>query len=417
MNAEFIAVGTEIILGDIANSHARYLSTEFAKMGIGVYYHTAVGDHLERIVSQIRQAMERSQVIVITGGLGPTDDDLTRTAVAGAVGLPLVYDEEAFARLIAPYFLKLGRQYLAVHKRQAQRIGDAQFLPNDRGTAPGQYLQWQGRHLFLLPGPPLEMEGMFVNSVRPILENISETGIIISRVLHLFGIGESAAEHQVLDLLQVQTNPTIAPLAGEGEMLFRITAKADNKNQALALIAPVEKEITTRLGNYIYGYDEDTLPFVVLRRLLAMRVKVGFAESCTGGLLTSMIVDLPGSSDVLAGGIIAYHNHVKVAQLGVSEDVLLRDGAVSEVTARQMADGVRIAMRSEYGVSVTGIAGPSGGTEDKPVGLVYVAATDGSTTTVAKHVFPGNRTQVRIRAAKAALKLLLDLLNNFEVKK
>ncbi len=416
VNAEFIAVGTEILLGDIANSHARFLSLEFAKLGIGVYYHAAVGDHLGRIVSQLQLALERSQVIVITGGLGPTDDDLTRNAVAKACDLPLVYDEDAFQSLIVPYFVKLGRPFLDVHKRQAERIGDAKFLPNARGTAPGQYLEWNGRHLFLLPGPPLEMQGMYGDEVKPILEGISGSGSITSRVLHLIGIGESAAEAKVLDILQTQSNPTIAPLAGEGEMLFRITAKSKTKEEALALIAPIEKEITARLGHYIYGYDEDTLSLVVFRRLLEKRVKVGFAESCTGGLLSSMLVDIPGSSEVFAGSVIAYHNEVKVAQLGVSEVVLSHDGAVSEETAKQMAQGIRNRLNCDFGVSVTGIAGPTGGTADKPVGLVYVAATNGQTTTVARHVFPGSRTQVRVRAAKAALKQLLDLLNDTEVK-
>ncbi len=416
MNAEFIAVGTEILLGDIANSHARFLSLEFAKLGIGVYFHTAVGDHLGRIVDQLKLALDRSQVIVITGGLGPTDDDLTRKAVADACRLSLAYDEEAFQALIVPYFERLGRSYLDVHKRQAERIGDAVFLPNSRGTAPGQYLEWEGRHLFLLPGPPLEMQGMYNDEVKPILERIAGSGSITSRVLHLFGIGESAAELKVLDLLRVQSNPTIAPLAGEGEMLFRITAKAETKEEALALIAPVEKEITDRLGHYIYGYDEDTLSLIVFRRLLEMGAKAGFAESCTGGLLSSMLVEIPGSSDVFAGSLVAYQNEVKVEQLGVSEAVIMNDGAVSEETAKQMAQGIRDRLKCDFGVSVTGIAGPTGGTAEKPVGLVYVAATDGKTTKVAKHVFSGSRTQVRVRAAKAALKQLLDLLNDTEVK-
>lgn len=417
MNAEIIGVGTEIILGDIANSHARVLSQELAKLGISVFYHSAVGDHMDRIVGLVQLAMSRSEVIVITGGLGPTEDDLTRNAVAKACDLPLVYDDEAFRSFIEPYFQKLGRSYLEIHRRQAERIGTAEFLPNARGTAPGQYVFINGCHLFLLPGPPLEMIGMFKDSVLSTLVKLTGQGSITSRVMHLFGIGESAAEERIIDLIQAQSNPTIAPLAGEGEMLFRITAKAENQASALALIAPVEREIFARLGDYVYGYDEDTLPSVVMNKLLQANGKVGFAESCTGGLLSSMLVDLPGASEVLAGGIVAYQNESKLTQLHVPAQTLAQYGAVSEEVAIAMAKGVRNVLGCEYGVGVTGIAGPGGGTTEKPVGLVFMAATDGQATKTVRIQVPGNRTQIRIRSAKVALKLLLDLLNYVEVKK
>ncbi len=417
MNAELIAVGTEILLGDIENSHARYLSQEFSKLGISVYHHSAVGDHLGRVVEQVKLALDRSDVIVITGGLGPTDDDVTRKGVADACGLPLCFDEAAYAMHVVPYFDQIGREPKPVQKRQAERVGAAVFLPNERGTAPGQYLEWQGKHLFLLPGPPLEMRGMFASSVRPLLVKIAGTGTIASRVLHLFGIGESAAEAKVLDVLQAQTNPTIAPLAGEGEMLFRITAKADDVAHAKAMIAPVEAEMKARLERYIYGYDEDTLASVAFRRLAKRHARVGFAESCTGGMLSSMLVDLPGSSEVFAGAVVAYDNRVKTDLLGVDQGVLERFGAVSEETAKFMAEGVRRRLVCEIGVGVTGIAGPGGGTDEKPVGLVYVAASDGAVTHVERYVFPGSRAQVRLRAAKAALHMVVNLLNDLEVKK
>lgn len=408
MRAELIAVGTEILLGQIDNSHARFLSEDLATLGISVYFHSAVGDNIDRLATLLQTALSRSDIVILTGGLGPTDDDLTREAVARVAGVSCVYDESAFETHVAPFFRRAGRTAAENNRKQAMRVGDAVFLPNPRGTAPGQYLRTGDTHVFLLPGPPLEMRPMYRESVRPRLLELVGEGVIESRVLHLFGIGESDAETRLKDLLRVQTNPTVAPLASEGEMLFRITAKARSHAEAQALIAPVEREIMDRLGRFVYGFDDDTLATVAQRSLIESGHSVAFAESCTGGLLTSMLVQIPGSSACLRGSVVAYDNAVKVGVLGVDPQTLERDGAVSEAVAGQMAEGVCRQLGADYGVGVTGVAGPGGGTAEKPVGLVYVAVSDLRGTNIVRRVFTGNREQVRIRAAKTALHALLE---------
>ncbi|PWI58243.1 competence/damage-inducible protein A [Sulfoacidibacillus thermotolerans] len=410
LTAELIAVGTEILLGQIENTHARYLSEELAKLGVSVYFHSVVGDNMDRLTELVKLALTRSQVILITGGLGPTGDDVTRDAVADACGVALQFSAQAYEQHVLPYFHRIGKEPADVNRRQALRIGDAEFLPNPRGTAPGQYVRHEGRHLFLLPGPPLEMRPMFEETVLPRLLNLVGSAVIFSRVLHLYGIGESDVESMLLDLLKTQTNPTIAPLASEGEMVLRLTARATTEDEAKALIAPVEKELMQRLGDYVYGFDGVSLASVVFEALRNRQKRVAFAESCTGGLLSSMLVDLPGSSEVFEGSLISYSDRVKARELGVSEELLRTYGAVSEEVARAMAEGVRTVLHTDYGVSVTGIAGPGGGTVDKPVGLVYVAVAGQEGIRVARKVFPGDRMQVRIRSAKLALYQLLQEL-------
>ncbi|MCY0876394.1 MAG: competence/damage-inducible protein A [Firmicutes bacterium] len=408
MNAELIAVGTEILLGQIDNAHARYLSQELAMLGVSVYFHSSVGDNKERATQLIRTALSRSDVIILTGGLGPTVDDLTREAVADACGLPLAFSEEAFAEHVAPYFTRLGRSMPETNRRQAMRVGSAVFLGNPRGTAPGQYLFYEGKHLFLLPGPPLEMRPMFTESVRPILLGLAQAGgeVIVSRVLHLYGVGESTVDGQIADLLQAQSNPTLAPLAAEGEMLLRLTAKASSEAAAMSLVKPLEVELRHRLDAFIYGVDDDTLATVALRALSDRATTVALAESCTGGLMASMLVDIPGSSAVFVGGVVAYDNAVKVTALGVPDALLERVGAVSEEVAIAMARGVRERLHSGFGVGITGVAGPGGGTVAKPVGLVYIAVAGPEATEVRRFEYRGDRMQIRIRAAKSALHML-----------
>ncbi|MHB1630105.1 MAG: competence/damage-inducible protein A [Bacilli bacterium] len=410
ITAEIIAVGTEILLGQIDNTHARHLSLDLAAMGVAVYFHTSVGDNRERLMNTVTLALERSQVIIITGGLGPTDDDLTRAAVAAACGLPLVFSQEAFDAHVAPYFTRLGRVPAEPNRQQAMRIGSAVFFPNARGTAPGQHVAWMGRHIFLLPGPPLEMQPMYRESVRPVLISLAGGGVIVSRMIRLYGIGESEAHQRVEDILRGQSNPTIAPLASEGEMALRITARAASERAAREMIAPAESMLLERLGQYVYGFDDDSLAQTVLEALRARRARVACAESCTGGLLTSLLVDIPGSSDCVHGSVVAYDDDVKERLLCVPPEILATHGAVSGEAAGEMAAGVRRLMAADYGVSVTGIAGPSGGTPDKPVGLVYLAVASERGVVVKKRVFSGDRTQIRIRSAKAALHLLLQQL-------
>lgn len=411
LNAELIAVGTELLLGQIANTHAQFLSAELAGIGMPLFYHTAVGDNRERLAAVLRTALERSDVIVCTGGLGPTDDDITRETVAGVCNLPLLYSETAFAEHVKPFFDRMGKPIVQSNHRQAQRVGNAEFLPNPRGTAPGQYVRCGKAHLFLLPGPPLEMRPMFLESVLPRLVGIAGSGAIVSRVLRLYGVGESELGERVRDLLGGD-NPTVAPLAAEGEVSLRVTARASTEAAARALLGPVESELLRRLEGAVYGFDGDSLAGVVFRELSQRAERVAFAESCTGGLLSSMMVDIPGSSRVFLGGIVAYDNGVKSGLLGVSETTLAADGAVSEAAAREMAQGVRERLGASYGVGVTGIAGPGGGTEDKPVGLVYISVADSFGTSVIRRVFVGDRTQVRVRAAKSALHALLSRMRD-----
>lgn len=403
MNAELIAVGTEIVLGQIENTHARFLSSDLAAIGVDVYFHTAVGDNQERTINTLRLAMARSDVIILTGGLGPTGDDLTRICVAQALGLPLTFDEVAFSSYVLPYFKRLSRTPSEIQRSQAMRVGQSTFLPNPRGTAPGQYIVHEGKHIFLLPGPPLEMRPMYMEQVRPRLLALSGETIIESRVIRFFGIGEANVESQIQDLLSQQSNPTIAPLAGEGEVLLRVTAKATGSNLANELILPVQQTIMDRLREYVYGFDEDSIASVTQQKLLSKGLTVSMAESCTGGLLTSLLVDLPGSSGCLRGSVVAYANESKQSALGVLAQDLTEYGAVSEVVAKAMAEGVRTRFGSDFGLSVTGIAGPDGGTVDKPVGLVYIGLADHTGSRAISQVFNGDRTQVRLRAAKTAL--------------
>ncbi|EPZ46199.1 competence/damage-inducible protein A [Alicyclobacillus acidoterrestris] len=408
--AELIAVGSEILLGQINNSHAQFISNELAKNGLYVYHHGAVGDNEARIRTAFEIASRRSNVVIVTGGLGPTVDDLTKEALAAFLNRPLVLSEAALEHLMQ-YFAGRQRQMPEENRKQAYCIEGGELIPNENGTAPGQYIYDKGVHFFLLPGPPLEMRPMLRNFVLPRLTEIfGDRQALISRVLHFCGIGESDVDQQIQDLTAGE-NPTVAPLAGEGEMLLRITATADSEASARAKIAPVEAELRRRFGPYLYGVDDDTLPSVVGRRLTERQETLSVAESCTGGLLASMLTDIPGSSGYFLGGVVAYDNRVKQGLLDVPADVLERDGAVSEATARLMAEGVRRRLSTTYGIGITGIAGPGGGTKDKPVGLVYVGVANEHQTQVYRLQYRVSRAQVRLRTCKQALWRLLGMMD------
>ncbi len=409
VHGEHIAVGSEILLGQILNAHARTVSLAFAEEGFFLFHHVAVGDNLERIAHVLRQAAARSNVIILTGGLGPTEDDLTRDALAAVLGRELKLVPEAVAE-IESFFALRGRPMPEVNRKQAMLIEEGEFLPNPNGTAPGQYVFGDGVHYFLLPGPPLEMQPMLKNHVMPRLRKLFPgASSLVSRTLHFCGIGESTVNEQVMDLLAL-TNPTVAPLASEGEMMLRITASADNKESATQQIAPIEAQLRAQFAPYIYGADNDSLPSVVGDRLRARKETLAAAESCTGGLLSSMITAVPGASEYFGGGVVSYDNSVKSGVLGVSKETLATYGAVSEETAREMALGVRKVCGTTYGVSITGIAGPDGGTELKPVGLVYIGLADSSVCNVFKLQLRGSREQIRLRAAKQLLWRLWGML-------
>lgn len=407
MKAEIIAVGTELLLGQIANTNAQFLSQKLAEVGIGVYYHTVVGDNADRLYRLIEEAFTRSDLIIFSGGLGPTKDDLTKETVAQAVHRPLVHDETALERIVA-YFDRRGVKMTENNRKQALVVEGSKVLPNDHGMAPGMAIEYKGKYLMMLPGPPRELYPMFTTYGLPyLLSLISDQYVVHSKVLRFFGIGESALEEELIDLIDGQSNPTIAPLAKEGEVTIRLTAKAKSITEAEEMIRVIEQEIEERVGEFIYGYDDDSLESVLVRKLTEQNETVAFAESITGGLVSHMVTSVPGSSAMLKGSIVCYTNDVKHHLLAVPKDVLAEAGAVSEDAARILAEEVRLRLGSTYGVSITGEAGPTA-SEDKPVGLVYIGATDGTQTQVKTFRLSGQRTAIQSRAAKHAIFTMLE---------
>ena len=402
--AEHVAVGSEILLGQILNRHAMDVSLALTRHGFPIYHHTAVGDNEGRILDVLSIAVKRSNVVIVTGGLGPTDDDLTKECVAKFLDRRLIMDEVALQTL-NEYFAHRGREMPEANRKQALCIEGGQLLPNPNGTAPGQYVYDDVRavHFFLLPGPPLEMNPMLENEVLPKLGILfPHSGVLISRVIHLCGIGESDVDAKIKDVT-TSSNPTVAPLAKEGEMLLRITASAPDAQAARVLLAPVEDRIRAEFASYVYGVDDESLVSVVGDILTGKNQSLSVAESCTGGLLSSMITAVPGSSTYYKGGVVAYHNDAKEKFLGVKRESLEEHGAVSQEVAIEMAEGAREAFAADYAISLTGVAGPTGGTELKPVGLVYGDIADGSTTECFRLQYHGSREQIRIRASKHML--------------
>lgn len=403
MNAEIIGIGTELLLGQIANTNAQYISQSLSAAGINVYFHTAVGDNRSRILEALAAAKKRADLIITTGGLGPTMDDLSKETLAEFLGLSLTLHEPSLER-IRNIFARRGRTMPYNNQKQAMFPKEARVLPNYNGTAPGAILEQGGKIYVLMPGPPCEMQPMFEASVLPFLLDKSGEKIV-SRVVRLFGIGESAVEEQIKDLLERQGNPTLAPLAGTGEVTLRITAKVAKSEDAAAIIAPMEQEILHRLKPYIYGYDDDRLESVVVRRLQETERTMAMAESCTGGLLGHRITNISGSSQVFLESAVCYSNKAKMERLGVVEDTLKAWGAVSAQTAAEMAQGIR-RCGADIGAAITGIAGPGGGTPEKPVGLVYLALADEKGTETRELRLIGDRLRIKESAADQMLNWL-----------
>jgi nicotinamide-nucleotide amidase len=407
MRAEIIAVGTELLLGQIANTNAQFLSQKLAEVGIGMYYHTVVGDNADRLYDVIQEAFTRSDLIIFSGGLGPTKDDLTKETVARAVGRPLVHDEQALQRIIT-YFERCGVTMADNNRKQALVIEGSHVLPNDHGMAPGMVIQHENKYIMMLPGPPRELYPMFTTYGLPYLLSLySNKHVVHSKVLRFFGIGESALEEELIDLIDGQTNPTIAPLAAEGEVTIRLTAKAKSVAEAEQMIEEVERKIEARVGQFIYGYNDDSLASVLVKQLTEQAKTVAFAESITGGLVSHLVTSIPGSSVILKGSIVCYTNDVKQRVLAVPQDVLASAGAVSEETARILAEQVRSRLGSTYGISITGEAGPNA-SEDRPIGLVYVGVSDGTKTQVKAFRLSGQRSAIQLRAAKHAIFMMLE---------
>lgn len=406
--AEIISVGTEHLLGQIVDTNATYLCTVLADLGIAVYFRSTVGDNVRRVQDVFLHALSRADLILSTGGLGPTDDDLTVGAVAEALGLPLERNAEAWAH-VQEFFRKRQRPLSSQQEKQAMLPRGAQMMPNPRGSAPGVIIQHQGKTLIFTPGVPREMKGMVADTVVPYLRARGLAGreVIRSRVLRITGLGESAVEDRLRDLMRSSTNPTIAPYAHTGECHVRLTARGTEAAVEL-LLDQCEAAIRERLGRTVYAIGETTLEEVVARALAGKRVSIAVAESCTAGLLGHRLTGPPGASAYLDGGIITYSNAAKQRWLGVPDEVLERHGAVSAEAAHAMAEAVRTQAGTDLGIATTGIAGPTGATPEKPIGLVYIALAHAQGTDVREVRFgtePG-RAGIKYLASQTALDLI-----------
>lgn len=410
MNAEILAVGTELLLGDIVNTNAQYIAQGLAELGIDVYYQTVVGDNPERLKSAMHSAFDRADIIITTGGLGPTEDDLTKEIGAQYFGRKLVLDERALDR-IKKFFDKMKRPMTDNNVKQAMVPENAVVMYNANGTAPGIIIENEKQILIMMPGPPREMKPMFSEQVKPYLASKQEY-TLVSRVLRIAGVGESAMEMQVKDLIASQTNPTVAPYAKDVEAVLRITARAENADEAEKIIEPVAQEIYSRFGKSVYAEGETSMQETVAQMLVKRNKTIAVAESCTGGLVASRLIEYPGISSVLLEGAVTYSNEAKMRRLGVKRETLEAYGAVSAETAVEMAEGIAKSSGASIGLSTTGVAGP-GPSEGKPEGLVFIGVYIEGKTYVKELNLAGKRNVIRERAAYNALdylrrKLMLD---------
>lgn len=408
-SAEILCIGTEILLGNIVNTNSQVISEGLAELGINVYRHTVVGDNPERLREALEAAFARSDIVVTTGGLGPTYDDLSKETVAAYFGLPLELHEPS-AKAIKCFFEGIDRPMTENNLKQAMMPRGCTVLENRSGTAPGAIIEGGGKLAVLLPGPPREMLPMFRAQVVPHLAGLSGH-VLRSHSIYFFGIGESALEAELREKIEQMQNPTVAPYAKDGEVMLRVTAYAKIAGEAEQLMQPVVAELCERYPQYVYGVDVDNLQTAAVHALAAAGLTVAVAESCTGGYIAKRITEVPGSSEVFGCGVVSYANSTKEKLLGVSHQTLERYGAVSPQTAQEMADGVRRVSGADIGISTTGIAGPDGGSAEKPVGLVYVGIsregkTDAVKLTLARGYSDGERELIRYLAASHALNLI-----------
>ncbi len=409
MIVELISVGTEILLGNIVNTNAAYLSEKCAGLGLSCYYQDVVGDNEERLFETIKTALSRADILLLSGGLGPTQDDLTKEVAAKAFGRKLYLHEESKAS-IQKFFEKRGLEITDNNWKQAMMPEDCIVVDNPNGTAPGVIMEQDGKHVILMPGPPNEMIPMFEKSIMPYLSKL-QSCVIFSQTVKVCGVGESKAETMVQDLIDEQSNPTIATYAKTGEVHLRVTARAEDEKAARKLVKPIIKELKGRFGNHVYTTDDEvTLEKAVVDLLLANKLTVSTVESCTGGLVAARLINVPGVSEVFKSGYITYSNKAKRRLLGIKKSTLLKHGAVSEEIAREMAKGAALVSKSDVTVSITGIAGPDGGSEEKPVGLVYIGCNVCGRTTVKECHFSGNRTKIRENTVSSALSLMRECI-------
>jgi len=405
MKAEIVSTGTELLLGETLNTSAHYLTGKLSSIGIEVDYHTTVGDNPKRLEQVLHQAIERSDLIITTGGLGPTADDLTKELVAKVLDLKMEIDASSLEQ-IKQFFGRRKAPMPSSNEKQAFFPQGSKILPNPIGTAPGAIIEKNAKTVIILPGPPFEMEPMFNNYVWPELARIVGPNAerMNERVLKVFGIGESAIE-KVLDELMNLPNLTVALLAKRAEMHIRLVARSTEikAGEAKKVLNEVEEEIRRRLGNKVFGKDQETMIGIVGQALNNQNLTISTAESCTGGLLGAALTQEPGSSSFYLGGVVSYSNSLKRGLLGVSEESLKAFGAVSEEVAKEMAEGIRSKTGSDMAISTTGIAGPDGGSDKKPVGLVYIGIATSKGVHAEKFQFYGERESVRQLAVQAAL--------------
>jgi len=404
MVAEILAVGTELLMGQIVNTNAQYLTKRLNDLGVNVYYHSVVGDNPARLKECLRLALSRCDVVITTGGLGPTRDDITKETIAEIMGVKLVRHEETL-RNIKCFFERVDRRMMENNIKQADIPEGCIIIPNHNGTAPGCIIEKDGKTVIMLPGPPKEMIPMFEETVSPYFEK--KTGQIIgSRMLKVFGIGESEMEMKIMDLVEAQSNPTIAPYVNMGEVVIRVTARSKNYDEAMKMIEPVIEKIKERLGSNLYACNGETLEEIVVQLLIERNISISTAESCTGGMLASKLVNVPGVSKVFANGFITYSNQSKTDILGVSPDTISTFGAVSKETALEMVKGLIKRTAARAGIAITGIAGPDGGTPEKLVGTVWIAVMLDGEIEASIFKLNGDRERVRHTACLNALNML-----------
>ena len=411
MNCEIICVGTEILLGDILNTNTQYLSQQAAALGFNVLHQCVVGDNAARLAEQLNESLARSEIVLLTGGLGPTADDITKEVCCEVMDAELVMSEEELEKIRA-YFAKRGRVMVEENKKQALVPKGGTVFANSCGTAPGCAVEKDGRCAILLPGPPREMRAMFETQVKPWLAKRSDS-VILSRMVRTFGVGESAMASKVSELLD-GTNPTVAPYAKDGEALLRVTAKAETRRQAAQMCDETIEKIREKIGQYIYGIDVNGLEFAVVEQLKKAGQKIAFAESCTGGMIAKRVTDVPGASEVFECGVVSYANEVKENLLGVKRETIEKCSEVSRECAAEMAQGIRRLSGADYGVSATGFAGPDPAPDGRPAGLIYVGV-DSVNGTVVRELNTGrggegSRDYNRTVAASNALHLAWEEL-------
>lgn len=411
MIVELITTGSELLLGEIVNTNSAYLSSALNQAGYDTLYHTTVGDNKKRMREVMQIALDRADMIITSGGLGPTLGDITKETMAELLGVELVLYEPSLKK-IQCFFAHRHAHMPTNNQKQAMIPEGCHVLNNSCGTAPGILLEHDDKVIVHLPGPPHELKRMVQDELIPYLrEHYRQDAVIVSRELHTYGWGESSVDEKLRDILLQQSNPTVALLARPGEILVRITAKARTEEEAEHLIDEMYTKIHARLGEAIFAIDNQTMEDVVAAALTKEKKTIALAESCTGGLVTSCLTDVAGASEYLMGSVVSYSNLVKEKQLGVSADTLRQHGAVSEPTARQMAEGIRRLIGTDLGVGITGLAGPGGGTEDKPVGTVYIAVSGEKGTVVQLCHFTGTRSMIKRLVKQAALNEIRNYLN------